>query len=316
MKDYILGIDTSNYTTSVALINSNGEIISDERIVLDVKAGERGLRQSEALFKHTQNLNILFNKVFSHTERPNLKAIGVSTRPRNIEGSYMPVFLAGYNVAKCLGETLKIPVYEFSHQEGHIEAIKAFTNMKNKNDFICFHLSGGTTEILRVRNGEVEIIGGTLDISFGQLIDRIGVKLGKSFPAGRELDEIALNSIEQNINLITKIKINNLKFNLSGIETGLNRLIGSVSNEMVVFEMFNKISICLKELCVKCRDEYKDVSDIIFAGGVSESRFIRSQIKNALYGNYGADNAVGVALLGGNEIWQLNQLKLDKSIAT
>lgn len=104
------GIDTSNYTTSVAVFD--GEHIIQKKQLLTVKKGERGLRQSEALFQHTVNLPILINRLKEETGEFNPEAIGVSNRPRNAEGSYMPCFLAGKSAAASASSFCSIPLYE------------------------------------------------------------------------------------------------------------------------------------------------------------------------------------------------------------
>ena len=204
-----LGIDTSNYTTSIAVVNYNQGVICDFRQLLEVKKGCRGIRQSEAFFRHSQNLTHIWSEIVKKTDLEKIKAIGVSTTPRRVENSYMPVFTAGMHFAKNIGNALGIPVYEFSHQEGHIKSAE-FDLLSSEREqldfkddhFIAFHLSGGTSEVLEVmRNHNFQknkvpyickIIGGSKDISFGQLLDRIGVAMGCEFPAGRYIDKSAL----------------------------------------------------------------------------------------------------------------------------
>ena len=310
-EEFVLGIDTSNYTTSIAIINNHGEVICDKRIILDVPKGERGIRQSNAVFSHLKNLPNLFEECFNEIDGKNIVAVSVSNRPRPIEGSYMPCFVPGLTLGKSIASTLNVPIFEFSHQEGHIEAIKHFSKLKNPNDFICFHLSGGTTEILKVEGNNIKIIGDTLDISFGQLIDRIGVALDLKFPAGKEMDSLAFsNSLE--IIKCKDIGIKDLHVNISGIESHFQRLIKeNQSNltenykKMISRSLFTKILLCLQELVNQCKLRYQDI-DIVFAGGVSESKYIRKNINRVIFGDYGADNAIGTAFLGGNQVWPLN----------
>ena len=234
-EKYILGIDTSNYRTSVAIVDTEGCILTDERMLLKVKKGERGLRQSEALFQHVENLPNLFEKL--PTDKYELSAVAVSTRPRPVEGSYMPCFKAGYGFGKAVAKSMNIPFYEFSHQEGHIEAIRSNTNISQGKPFLAWHLSGGTCELLKVNKisydflnpedkTDIEIIGGSKDISFGQVIDRVGVLLGMNFPAGEEMDNIACETdavVKKYAKTLTKIKTQGLEFNLSGIETQIQK---------------------------------------------------------------------------------------------
>ena len=201
MKSYYLGVDTSNYTTSLAVIDSKNNIICDKRKILDVELGKKGLRQQEALFQHIKNLPILFSEI--DIDMSIVSAVGMSTRPRTVEGSYMPCFLAGDSFAKTVSHSLNIPLKRFSHQEGHIGSCLINNNVQG--EFLTLHLSGGTTETIhcfnRPHNLEIDSIGGSLDISFGQLVDRLGVKIGLGFPAGAELERIAQNGEKLNIKI-------------------------------------------------------------------------------------------------------------------
>lgn len=307
MKDLFIGIDTSNYTTSVAVTDEDGNIVSDCRKLLTVKKGQRGLRQSDAFYQHIQNMPQLYRDAIGSIDVKRVRGISVSTKPRNVEGSYMPVFSAGYRFAEVIAASLGVDIYETSHQEGHIKAIEAFNGIEG--EFICFHISGGTMEILKVLPKsdvnsddlyDIEIIGKTLDISIGQLIDRIGVAMGYDFPCGAVMDQMAICNSEGSFIRIKPIHIAELDINLSGIETQLLKCVENMRNEDVAMKLFAEIVLCLQKLVDKCKAHYPEIP-IVFAGGVSESRFIRENIdRDIIFGQYGADNAVGVALLGGS----------------
>ncbi|MBK5245737.1 MAG: O-sialoglycoprotein endopeptidase [Peptostreptococcaceae bacterium] len=302
---HILGIDTSNYKTSVAVTDSEGNIICDFRKLLQIKKGDKGLRQSDAFFQHINNLPEMIEKAMSSYEFKNIAAVSVSTRPRPVLDSYMPVFKAGESIGKSIAASLGVDLLRFSHQEGHIEAVKYYSRLKNETDFLCFHLSGGTCELLKIGNSEIEIIGGSKDISFGQLLDRIGVGMGFDFPAGEELDKIAISGPKSNI--IKKIELQGLYFNLSGVET---KSLRNLEWSGLIPEVFDKISDLLVRLSIKAMEE-TGLENIIFTGGVAESLFIRDEIKNNVPGkvefgarNLSSDNAIGISLLGGKSLWQ------------
>ena len=196
-----LGIDTSNYTTSVCLyLAEDGSVIS-KRKLLPVRDGELGLRQSDAVFHHVQQLPDLFSQAFAEY-KGEIKAVGVSYAPRTVEGSYMPCFTVGLTSARILSESMRIPMYTFSHQQGHIAAALYSINRLDllHQPHIAFHVSGGTTEALGVNMDEgflsTRLIAKTLDLNAGQLIDRVGVMLGLHFPCGKELEQLALECNE------------------------------------------------------------------------------------------------------------------------
>ncbi|HVI39802.1 MAG TPA: hypothetical protein VM577_04005, partial [Anaerovoracaceae bacterium] len=168
-KDLILGIDTSNYTTSLAITDINGAILTDSRKLLTVKQGERGLRQSHALFQHMENLPDMLLELYGKVEKNRIGAIAASNRPRPIEGSYMPVFKAGVNYGKVMAASLGVPFFEYSHQEGHLEAVRHGSIFSDETEYLAYHLSGGTCELLHVKKNLFQILGGSRDMSFGQV---------------------------------------------------------------------------------------------------------------------------------------------------
>lgn len=309
-----LGIDTSNYKTSVAIVDREGNILFNHRKLLEVKNGERGLRQSEALFQHVQRLpEVLSEALSDETIRKSIGTVAVSSRPRPVEGSYMPVFTAGAGYGRAVASALGVPLQEFSHQEGHIEAVKFYSDMSDEDRLICFHFSGGTTEAVLVDKTKniFEIVGGSRDLAFGQVIDRVGVALGHSFPCGEALDPIALGCNKTDKTLLSKIKVQDAFVNLSGIETQCRRLVGKAQDSVLVNTLFYRLSESVAEMTNQLNKKY-NISNFLYAGGVSCSSFMRKYLAANLPSNiktaFGApelssDNAVGTALLGGKIIW-------------
>lgn len=317
MKDKVstvLAFDTSNYTTSVALIDRFESIVLDMRVILNVKQGERGLRQSHALFQHNQNLPDLLEKCFARVPSDLIGAIAVSDRPRPVAGSYMPVFTAGLSTGRCLAAALNVPLLKFSHQEGHLAAGAYGSGISMTEPFLAFHLSGGTTELLYVNDGLISKIGGSVDISFGQLIDRVGVLMGLAFPAGSDMDRHARNVDVIEKSFLHPVHFKGLDINLSGLETQASRWIeeDSPSLESVSWHLFKTIADALiswTDAAVKkvgCKQ-------VLFTGGVAASETIRrivsEHFKNAEFEIFfglpslSPDNAVGTGLLGVREIW-------------
>lgn len=312
-RKYFLGIDTSNYKTSIAVVDDNSNIICDTRLFLEVKQGEKGLRQSDALFQHVKNLPLLMEEMRSCFSG-HISAVSYSSKPRPVEGSYMPVFLAGEGFAKSIAAALDVPAYAFSHQEGHIEAIKNYSTFKSYDKVLSCHFSGGTTEVLQVEGNDsgytIDIVGGSDDISLGQVIDRTGVLMGYPFPSGEYLDKIAIETLGTS-NKLTAIKVKGCRFNLSGIDTQIKRLIESnEGDDRLIKEMFDKLSdAVIKVISQSC--EKTGLNAVIMAGGVLSSRYLKSILEHELsnlgidtaFDNNGLsqDNAVGIALLGGKQ---------------
>ncbi|MBQ7794142.1 MAG: hypothetical protein IJ366_06420 [Clostridia bacterium] len=294
-----LGVDTSNYTTSFAL---SGDFDRSERQILPVPEGQRGIRQSDGVFWHIKQAPELFGKLTDRVDTSKIKAVGVSTRPRSVDGSYMPVFLAGEAFASVVSSTLGVPLHRFSHQDGHLMAgiVSAEREDLLEKEFFSVHLSGGTLEILKSRyDGNIfqsKIVGGTKDISAGQLIDRTGVALGLSFPCGRKLSELA-EKADRKITLSVSEKDGYI--NLSGAEAQAMRLIGKDSAENIsraVIECIGKSLI--KALKSVCADE------VLMVGGVASSSVLREYLRKNSDISFSfaspemsTDNAWGIARL-------------------
>ena len=173
-RKIIIGIDTSNYTTSLAVLTLDGELLANIKFPLKVKEGERGLRQSDAVFSHVKNIPEAMELLKEYTLGNEVVAVGVSKRPRNIDGSYMPCFLAGVAAAKSISAALGVPLYEFSHQCGHIMAAIYSSGRTDllEGEFCAFHVSGGTTEMLSVKASDegfaAELVGGTRPFFLGR----------------------------------------------------------------------------------------------------------------------------------------------------
>jgi len=305
-KDLYLGIDTSNYTTSVALVAEDDKIIEDSRIRLKVEDRMKGLRQSEALFQHWGNLPELVDPIVKrYGER--IAAVSVSTRPRPYEDSYMPVFRAGFNSSQMIASALGAELFECSHQEGHIKAASLGLGLDLRKPLLCAHLSGGTLEIVELRDNEFHIVGGTKDISYGKLLDRLGVDLGFKFPAGAAIDKMAMeNEPERKKNPFVEIFIDKTYTNISGLETQLVQAEESFSKEDLAYYAMERIS----ESFVRIADaamKQTGISDLLVTGGIASSRFLRRYCEpyNFMFGRTElcSDNAVGVAALKGKKLW-------------
>lgn len=298
-----LGLDTSNYTTSIAVYN--GSKIKHEKRLLKVKNGSLGLRQSEAVFQHINQLPSLVADVMKEVNGE-IKAIGVSKSPRDEQGSYMPCFTVGVSVSKIISEILKVPVYTFSHQAGHIVSALYSANKLEllSRKFLAFHVSGGTTEAVIVRPNienviKCEKVFKTLDLNAGQAIDRIGVMLGLDFPAGKELEKFALRYDKK---IKTKPCIKGVDCCLSGLENICRKMKDdNESNDKIARYCIEYIINTLDIVCQRLLEKYGDIP-IVFSGGVMSNSIINSRFTEkykAIFASpeFSSDNAAGIAIL-------------------
>lgn len=298
-----LGIDTSNYTTSVALIDDENKVIQKKRL-LPVKDGERGIRQSDAVFHHTKAYPELLEELLKDVLEP-ITAIGVSVTPTTEKGSYMPCFLVGESVATSLSSALKVPLFKFSHQQGHIAAALYSANKTElfNSKFIAFHVSGGTTDavLCEAENNTLKItpVASSNDLKAGQAVDRIGVKMGLLFPCGKELEKLALKSEKIYKN---KIKLYDGDCSLSGLENKcLKMLENGESKEDTAKFLLTYIADTLSEMVKNIFSEYGELP-LVFAGGVMSNSIIREIITSRFQAffaepEFSCDNAAGIAVL-------------------
>ncbi len=297
----VIGIDTSNYTTSIAYFDGiGGENCSK---LLPVQKGQLGLRQSDAVFSHIKSLPELSGRLFCNVRAEEITAIGVSTRPRAVEGSYMPCFMVGYSHGKMLADMLGVPLFEVSHQQGHVAASLWSAGRLDLMDVphLAWHLSGGTTELLLVepdgKNVKCTRIGGTSDISAGQLIDRTGVMLDLPFPAGKYVDQLSKNAVEKDL---FKVKCVNAEFSLSGVQNKVEQYYSSHSPEETAGYALRCVCHAVYQATVNALKEHPGL-DVVFSGGVASNTMLREKMKplSAVFckPEFSTDNAIGVAVL-------------------
>ena len=297
----VIGFDTSNYTTSIAYFDGVGGTNCSK--LLPVKAGELGLRQSDAVFHHTKSLPELSDRLFSDINVGCISAIGVSTRPRAVDGSYMPCFLVGVSHAKLLADALHVPLVEVSHQQGHIAAALWSANRMDLMDrsHLTWHLSGGTTELLLVEPSKKNVIctriGGTSDISAGQLIDRVGQLLQLPFPAGKHLDALSLQAEKTDI---FHVKCPAMEFSLSGVQNKAQQF--SETNTAAETAAYTLRCIANAVFCAtqNALKQYPNLP-VVFSGGVASNTILRKVLAPVdpvfAPAEYSTDNAMGVAVL-------------------
>lgn len=292
-----IGFDTSNYTTSIAAFDGVDGVNCSR--LLPVKPGELGLRQSDAVFSHIKSLPELSGRLFSDSR--NINAVGVSTRPRAVEGSYMPCFMVGYTHAKLLSDALGVPLFEVSHQQGHVAACLWSAGRMDLMDkpHLAWHLSGGTTELLLVepdgRNVKCTKIGGTTDISAGQLIDRTGVMLDLPFPAGKHIDAL---SKEANKTDLFKVKCTGFVFSLSGVQNKVQQYAEANTPAEIAAYALRCVCYAVQTATRNAQKAYPGL-EVVFSGGVASNSMLRSVMQDAIFSEpaYSTDNAMGVAVL-------------------
>ena len=301
-----LGLDTSNYTTSVAAFDAETGALWQVKQLLPVKDGELGLRQSDAVFHHTRQLPTMMERLRDEAgDLSELAAIGVSVRPTQAEGSYMPCFLSGEGAARQMAALLGVPLHRFSHQQGHVmAALYGAKALELRHaPFLAFHVSGGTTDALLVQPDEESIIrcekvAGSLDLKAGQLIDRVGGLLGLAFPAGPALEALA-GVIEGKL---PRPSMDGTSCHLSGVENQCRKqLADGVSPAEVAGFCLRSVNAAVQAMTERLLAQYGELP-VVYAGGVMSNTYLKTSLQQRFGGlfappAYSADNAAGIALL-------------------
>lgn len=305
----ILGFDTSNYATSLAVFDTTaGEVVCDCKQFLPVKSGQLGLRQSDAVFHHTAALPQLLQTIAAKVDLTQIGAVGVSARPRAVEGSYMPCFLVGINAATSFSLGRGIPLIQTTHQQGHAAAamFAAAGPAFFGKELLIFHVSGGTTDLLHCDDrGHLECLGTSGDLYAGQAVDRLGVRLGYGFPAGAQVSELASRCTE---NVRPRASVQGMNCSLSGLQNQCEKLLQEGrSPEYVCKYCLLCVAETLRRMCMAAQDQYPGLP-VVFAGGVMSSDLVRQYITHRIPqayfvpGKFASDNAIGVSILAAREV--------------
>ena len=316
MRQVVVGLDTSCYTTSAAAVTVDGQVVASCRQLLPVKLGERGLRQSEGVFIHVRQLPGRLEKLREFIRGDEIVAVCASSRPRDEEESYMPVFQVGDAQARGMAAMLGVPCFASTHQRGHVAAAMVDSGIA-PGDLLAVHLSGGTTELLSLRGEELTLLGGTLDLHAGQVVDRVGVALGLPFPAGPHLEKLALQGHAE-ARLPVSMAEGGLRCHLSGAESQAQRWIasGAISPEDTAMEIYDLLARTVARMILAGAAK-TGIRQVLIAGGVASSalfrRLVTERIRNSDRGlrvcfgkpEYSGDNAVGAALIGAQKYRQM-----------
>ena len=310
MKRAVIGFDTSNYRTSAAVLTETGDVLLNIRELLPVPKGERGIRQSEAVFAHIRGIQRIQGQLRQAVKNTEIIAVAASVRPRDPEESYMPVFTAGAEAAGTAAAVLGVPFIQTTHQRGHLAAAAWHTEIEGADSCLAVHLSGGTTDLLQWRKDRLCQIGGSLDLHAGQLVDRAGVAMGLSFPSGPELEQMALKGEAEGI-LGCSMERGDLWCHFSGAEAQIQRLIagGTVPGNQLAREVYDLLARTISRM-LAAGERASGEKRALVTGGVASSPLFRRLLTERMKKNrtslqvvfgdpeYSGDNAVGVALIG------------------
>ncbi|MBR3448012.1 MAG: peptidase M22 [Oscillospiraceae bacterium] len=306
----LLGIDTSNYTTSCAWYDPDAQTMMQRKQLLPVPAGQAGLRQSDAVFHHTRQLPALIEQLAADAGGALMpQAVGVSVSPRSAEGSYMPCFLAGAGSARILAAAAHIPLHQTSHQMGHILAALYSAGCLSwvkpcAAPFLAFHVSGGTTDCVKCTPDAenvllIEPVSESLDLKAGQAVDRVGLMLGLQFPCGAALEQLAMQSSST---AKMQVHLKDGCCSLSGLQNQCEQMLKKqVPAADIARYCLNSIAAVLTAMTKDAAKQNGDPA-VLYAGGVLSDKLIQDALAKLPLQTafaepaFSCDNAAGIAV--------------------
>lgn len=286
MKDqYILAIESSCDETSVAVLKNETELLSNV-IASQVASHQRfgGVVPEVASRHHVEVITTCIEEalVEAGVEAEDLDAVAVTYGP-----GLVGALLVGMAAAKAFAWAHGLPLIPVNHMAGHLMAARAVKELTYP--LMALLVSGGHTELVYVSApGDYHIIGETRDDAVGEAYDKVGRVMGLTYPAGREIDELAHQGQDIYDFPRAMIKEDNLEFSFSGLKSAFINLYHNANQKG---EVLDKANLCasfqgavLDILMAKTKKALKEypVKTLVVAGGVAANQGLRERLARDL----------------------------------
>ena len=282
ISSYILAIESSCDDTAAAVLKDN-EVLSNCIANQEIHRDYGGVVPELASRAHQANIVPVVQQALSiaNIDKKELTAIAY-TRGPGLVGS----LLVGSSFAKSLSLSLDIPLIEVNHMQAHIlcHFIKNKEKKPPKFPFLGVTISGGHTQLILVEDFfKMTEIGTTLDDAIGEAFDKCGKTMGLDYPAGPEIDKLAINGNPEAFKFpIPKVKDFDVSY--SGVKTAFLNLISKNINKNRNFIKDNLNDLCasiqktLVEIIMnkieKASNSLK-INRVVIGGGVAANSEIR-----------------------------------------
>jgi N6-L-threonylcarbamoyladenine synthase len=262
MKRYVLGIESTAHTFSISIVSSEGKILSNAKSVYTPPEGS-GIHPFEASQLHIRAAPVVLAEALrdSGVSLKDLCAVSFAMGP-----GLGPCLRVGAVVARTLASSLKAPLVPVNHAVGHIELGCLLTGAK---DPVVLLVSGGHTMIIAYSGGRWRVLGESLDLTLGQLLDQFGRHNGLSSPCGGAIEEAASRSTNY-LKLPYSVKGNDVSF--SGLLTASKLLLDGGSS-------FSDVSYSIQETAFAMVTEvteralaFTGKNEVMIVGGVAANR--------------------------------------------
>jgi len=289
-----LGIEGTAHTLGIGIVNSKFEILADiRRIYQPVK----GIHPREASQFMSENMNSAINSALKEADLgfKDINLISFSQGP-----GMGPCLRTVATAARTLSLHYKIPILGVNHCVAHIEIGRELCKLR---DPLILYVSGGNTQILKLKDRYYRIFGETLDIGIGNMLDKFGRETGLEHPAGPKIEKLAKKG-KRYIELPYVVKGTDLSF--SGLLTNAIQKFKNNSLEDICFSIQETSFAMLTEVTERALAHLK-AKEVLLTGGVGNNLRLQEMLKamsmehKAKFGvpkNYCNDNGVMIALLG------------------
>ncbi|MBI3840471.1 MAG: tRNA (adenosine(37)-N6)-threonylcarbamoyltransferase complex transferase subunit TsaD [Thaumarchaeota archaeon] len=260
--DYILGVESTAHTFSVSVMSSSGKILSDSRNVFKAPEGS-GIHPFEASQSHIRAAARVLKEAVEESGVPldSMAAVSYSMGP-----GLGPCLRVGAVVARTLASSLELPLVPVNHAVGHIELGCLLTKAK---DPIVLLVSGGHTMVISFSGGRWRVLGESLDLTLGQLLDQFGRHAGLASPCGRAIEEAARLS-DRYLRLPYSVKGNDVSF--SGLLTASKSLLDEgASFGDVAFSIQETAFAMVAEVTERAL-AFTGKKEVLVVGGVAANR--------------------------------------------
>lgn len=267
----VLGIESTAHTLSFGMVDMEGKLSSSFSNLFRPKEG--GIHPREAADHHCQKASELLENIMSTEfyKTNKIEAVAFSQGP-----GLGPCLRVGASIARTLSEIWNVPLIGVNHCVAHIEIGKNQTGCK---DPVLLYVSGGNTQVIASSRNKYRVMGETLDIGIGNMLDKFARTQGIPFPGGPEIEvlanKFALNN-DINSNFI------NLPYGVQGMDIGFSGMLTAAERKIDDGNSLESICWSLQEhafaSCIEVAERamaHTGKNELLLGGGVACNSRIR-----------------------------------------
>lgn len=278
---YILAIESSCDETSVAILKNDDQLLTNI-IASQVDSHKRfgGVVPEVASRHHVEVVTLCIEDALKEAgvEANDLSAVAVTYGP-----GLVGALLVGMAAAKAFAWAHQLPLIPVNHMAGHLMAAREQGELTYP--LMALLVSGGHTELVYVpEEGVYHIVGETRDDAVGEAYDKVGRVMGLTYPAGREIDELAHQGRDVYQFPRAMIKEDHLEFSFSGLKSAFINLHHNAEQKgetLVLEDLCASFQSAVMDILMaktkKALEKYP-VSMLVVAGGVAVNQGLRERL--------------------------------------